>query len=475
MKKIYSTLFAAFCASLCATAINAQTVLYTNNFDNASSFSLATGSSNTWVINNVYQGGALFSGTLIPTVPSQPASFSNPNQNYLHPTSPLAFGQNLQTITNANYVIGAGSGNLRAVMNTSIDASEYTDITISFWRVGGLNGMKVIFSTDGGQTWQDAGLNFQGSPTTWTQETITVSALSGQSNIRVGFEMMEGQLSDPAPNPYHSIDELSITGVPDVPTPSGEISINLSVPISGYCSGQSVSATYNVVTGNINSGNIYSLELSDATGNFDNAVVIGTSSSVNTTGTVNGVLPNDLTGSNFRMRITSSNEAIIGNDNGTNFTIAASPATPVITLNSATGQLEVTTNATSFQWYFFGEPIPNSQNQTSITPLMNGGYTVIATNGNCERSSEIFTVNFVGIDEEILSMIRVYPNPFSSLLHLEYDGELNSGISVLDVSGKVVFQSKEMLQTINLEKLNSGMYFIQFHGLNGQTIRVIKE
>lgn len=473
MKKIYFTLFATFCASVCATAINAQTVLYSNNFDNASSFTLASGQANAWVINNVYQGGTLFTGTPIPTVPSQPASFSNPNQNYLHPASPLALSSSLQTITNANYAAGSGAGNLRAVMNTSIDASEYTDVTVSFWRVGGLNGMKVIFSTDGGQTWQDAGLNFQGSPTAWTQETITVSALDGQANVRIGFEMMEAQLADPAPNPYHSIDELTITGVPDAP--SGEISINLSVPITGYCAGQSVSATYNVVTGNINAGNIYSLELSDATGDFDNAVVIGTSSSAQSTGTVNGVLPNDLTGSNFRMRISASDAPIVGNDNGTDFSIAESPSAPVITLNSSTGQLEVITNAPDFQWYFFGDPIPNSQNQTSITPLMNGGYTVIATNGNCERSSEIFTVNFVGVDEEILSMIRVYPNPFSALLHLEYDGELNSGISVLDVSGKVVFQSKEMLQTINLEELNSGMYFIQFHGLNGQTIRVIKE
>lgn len=468
MKKIYAFLS----ASVLAAGINAQTVIHSNNFDNPSSFTLEAGSFNAWVINNVYQGGALFSGTMIPNVPSQPASFSNPNQNYLHPSSPLALSSTFQTITNANYVAGSGTSSLRAVMNTSVDATNYTNVTVSFWRVGGLNGMKVIYSINGGQTWQDAGLSFQGSPTAWTQESITVSALDGQSDVRIGFEMMEAQLADPAPNPYHSIDELRITGTP---TPTGEINISLSVPITGYCSGQTVSANFTVTSGTINVGNQFALELSDATGSFTNPTVIGTLNGNQSSGTINGVLPNGLSGSNFRMRITSSNAAIIGNDNGSDFSIALSPATPIITLNSTTGQLQVTTNAPSFEWQFFGSTIPGSQNQNSITPNANGGYTVVATNGNCSTSSDIFTVNFVGIDEVNAQTVTVYPNPFENMLHFSFAPHQFTTISIADLSGKIVFETSAPTSSMNLETLNSGVYFVQFIGSTSQTVRVVKK
>jgi hypothetical protein len=53
-------------------------LIYSNNFDNTSSFTLEAGIYNAWLINNVYQGGALFTGNVIPNVPTQPASFSKP-------------------------------------------------------------------------------------------------------------------------------------------------------------------------------------------------------------------------------------------------------------------------------------------------------------------------------------------------------------------------------------------------------------
>lgn len=463
------SIFTSLCVLFSANFIFGQTVLYTNSFDSPGGFTLDAGSgSNNWVVNNVYQGDLNFlSGTTIPNVPSQPASFTNPNQNYLHPSSPLALNMMFQPILNANYLAG-GFSNVKAYMSTSIDASDYTDVTFSFWRAGGLNGMKVIYSIDGGQTWSDAGLTFQGSPTTWTEETIVINALDGQSNVRIGFEMMEAQLADPAPNPYHSIDELKITGTP---VPTGEISINLSIPITGYCSGQTVTATYNVVSGTINAGNTFTLQLSDATGDFTNATVIGSVSSSQNTGTINGVLPAGLTGSNFRMRVLSSDAAITGNDNGSDFSIAASPEAPVITFNSTTGQLEVTTSAPSFEWFFFGSAVPNSLNQTSITPLMNGGYTVVATNGNCETTSDIFTVNFVGIENETLPQIHVFPNPFSGVLNIQMENNAVNQVVITDLSGKIVFTGIDINTTLELGHLNAGIYFVQ---VANQTFKVLK-
>jgi hypothetical protein len=469
MKKIYTFLI----SGLCALGLQAQTELYTNNFDSPGSFTLdAAGSFNAWLINNVYQGGTLFSGTPIPTVPSQPASFSNPNQNYLHPSSPLALSGSFQTITNANYVAGSGFGSLRAYMGTSIDATEYTNVTVSFWRVGGLNGMKVIYSINGGQTWQDAGLNFQGSPSAWTEETIVLPALDGQSDVRIGFEMMEAQLADPAPNPYHSIDELKITGTPEI---TGEITTTLTTPIDGFCAGQSITANFNVVSGTIGASNQYTLELSDASGDFDNGVVVATLASAQTSGSIIGALPSGLAGTNFRVRVLASDAAIVGADNGSDFVISEVPDAPIITLNTVTGQLEVTTDEQSFMWYFFNDPVANSQNQTAISPLMNGGYTVIASNGKCETSSVIYVVNFVSIQEENLTNNSVFPNPVSSTLFLDYDQNATSEILVSDISGKLVFHTKENIASIDFTKLNSGLYFVSFVGETTQTIKVVKE
>lgn len=467
MKKNYI----AFVLSVVATVLQAQTVLYTNNFDNPGGFTLDAGSFNAWAINNVYQGGALFSGSTIPNVPSQPSSFSNPNQNYLHPASPFALGADLSTINNANYVAGSGFGNLRAVMNTSIDAAVYTNITVSFWRIGGLNGMKLIYSINGGQTWQDAGLNFQGSPTVWTQESISIPALANQSNVRIGFNMAEVELADPAPNPYHSIDELTITGAS---APTGQLTVSFNIPAIGICSGQNISVGYNVVGGTLNAGNIFSLELSDATGDFSTPTVIGTLNSTQSSGTITGTLTAGISGSNFRLRVSSSNAAIIGNDNGTDFAIALSPEAPLIILNTTTGQLQVSTTAPSFEWQFFGTTIPNSQNQFTITPSANGGYTVIATNGSCSTSSTIYTVSFVGLEEDASTEVLVFPNPFESSISLQYEPGIFSQILVFDLSGQLVFSTNETLNTLNLDSLQSGSYFIQLSGEKNRTIRVVK-
>ncbi len=470
MKKLYAFFVLAFAAN---HFVSAQTVLYTNNLDNANSITLdAPSSFNNWVINNVYQGGLNFvSGTMIPNVPSQPTSISNPNQNYLHPVSPLALNTSFQPILNANYLAGGGFSNMKAVMNTSVDASNYTNVTFSFWRVGGLNGMKVIYSTNGGQTWTDAGLSFQGSPSSWTQESITIPALNGQSNIRFGFELIEMELADPAPNAYHSIDELKITATP---VPTGEITTSVTISGAAICSGQSITVNYQVTNGSINTGNVFNLELSNELGSFASPIVIGNLTSSAMSGSVTGVIPSGVSGSGFRLRVSSTNVAITGNDNGSNFTITPSPDAPTITMIGSTGQLQVNTNATSYQWFFFGNPVPNSQNQPTIMPNANGGYTVVASNGVCETTSSIFVVNYVNLDNSALRTIEIFPNPFQEAIHVNYFEQEVREIAVFDLLGNLVFHSDKPLTFMSLEFLQQGVYSIHLIGATTQQIKVIK-
>ena len=466
MKRIFTFLFVGFIA-----IASAQTTLYTNNFDNPSSFTLQAASANAWAINNVYIGGSVLT-TPIPTVPSQPSSFNNPNQNYLHPLSPLS--TLLGGPQNANFNVGAGSSLLNATMNASVDASNYQDVTVSFWRTGGLNGVKLIYSVDGGTTWLDAGLTFQGNPTTWIEETVTVSALDGQPDVRVGFQMNEATLLDPAPNHYHSIDELKITGVPSGGGLTGEISSSIKSPGVLFCEGEEISIDYEVANATLNAGNVFTLEMSDATGDFTNPTVIATLTSTQAIGSISGSLPFGLLGTGFRVRVNSSDVAIVGDDNGLDFTIFEIPATPVITLN-ANGDLEVTTNATDFEWFLNGSSIANSQNATTITPIVNGNYTVVAVNVRCQSESDPFVIDFVNTIEQSLSSTSFYPNPVSQQLNLTYDKSLVNEIYVTDVTGKVVFRTANKINVIDFSAQNKGLYFVHLVGKEVEIFKIVKQ
>lgn len=470
MKKIFTALFLGL--SLIGFS---QTSLYTNNFDNPGDFTLEGGGNNEWLINNVYTGGTMLVGPVIPTVPQQPASFSNPNQNYLHPTSPLALDGSLNPILNANFVLGGGAGIYRATMNNTVDASNYEDITVSFWRTGGLNGVKLIYSIDGGTTWLDAGLDFQGSPSTWEEETITINALDGEPDIRVGFEMNEATLADPAPSHYHSIDELSITGTPSSGGGNNAaIDLTFILPNVAFCEGQEISADFLVTNGTINAGNEYTFELSDASGSFANPTVIGNLSSTQSSGTISGNLPTGTTGHNFRVRVNASDEAITGNNNGTDFIIASLPDTPVITQN-ANMDLEVTTNASSFEWLLNGDVIQNSQNESTITPIVNGNYRVVASNDTCEVFSDVFVVdNLVNIAEQTTIKTNLYPNPVKDQLNLVYDNALVREIFVTDVTGKVIFSSTKNISQIDFSMENKGLYFVHVVGEDVEIFKIVK-
>ena len=77
--------------------------------------------------------------------------------------------------------------------------------------------------------------------------------------------------------------------------------------------GDSVQVTFNS-TGVFNGGNIYSLELSDASGSFSTPLVIGNITSNQNTGTINAFIPIGTASANYQLRVKSSNPAITGLD-----------------------------------------------------------------------------------------------------------------------------------------------------------------
>lgn len=77
--------------------------------------------------------------------------------------------------------------------------------------------------------------------------------------------------------------------------------------------GDSVQVTFNA-TGSFNTGNTYSLELSDASGSFSSPLVIGLISSNSNTGMISGLIPSGTGSADYRLRVTSSDPVVSGLD-----------------------------------------------------------------------------------------------------------------------------------------------------------------
>ncbi len=92
---------------------------------------------------------------------------------------------------------------------------------------------------------------------------------------------------------------------------------------SPFCAGATVSVPY-TLTGSYNSGNLFTAELSDASGGFGSPITISAPLSSTTAGTITATIPaTQASGTGYRIRVISTSPAVTGGNNGTNLTINA--------------------------------------------------------------------------------------------------------------------------------------------------------
>ncbi len=83
--------------------------------------------------------------------------------------------------------------------------------------------------------------------------------------------------------------------------------LTVNAQAASSCLSGSVNVAVDVTDGTVNSGNVYSVRLSDANGSFKNETVIGSSTTSPITATLSPSLP---AGTNYRIRIVASNPAV---------------------------------------------------------------------------------------------------------------------------------------------------------------------
>ena len=82
-----------------------------------------------------------------------------------------------------------------------------------------------------------------------------------------------------------------------------------------------------------------------------------------------------------------------------------------------------------------------------------------------------------GINSISNQVLKIYPNPAQQILYVDYDASKVSKMMIYDISGKVVFQQYTLNQKVNLNHIESGVYFLSIIEVDGNVLtqKFVKE
>ncbi len=262
------------------------------------------------------------------------------------------------------------------------------------------------------------------------------------------------------------------------------------------CGGNSFNLNYST-NKNYKPGNIFTAQLSNASGSFASPVNIGSLAS-QTSGTISCTIPtNTPTGTGYRIRILSSSPTTFSDDNGIDIrvtnnipiaaTIVASPSNAVGPYTPVTFTANVSGTATSYQWKKNGSNIAGATSATYIgvtsVDISNGDEISVAITGTSACAQDTVSSNkikiFVNVGTSNVSkneQVIISPNPSNGAFKLVgyISNEQSASIAIYNMIGQVVHQEDVLLNngklsnTIHLNndlaqgsyllKINSGKY-----------------
>ncbi|NQZ34609.1 MAG: T9SS type A sorting domain-containing protein, partial [Crocinitomicaceae bacterium] len=131
--------------------------------------------------------------------------------------------------------------------------------------------------------------------------------------------------------------------------------------------------------------------------------------------------------------------------------------------------------AATYQWIDCSDnSLLVGETNQSLSPLANGDYAVIVTEGNCIDTSACVTVSTVGIGTLSITKILVYPNPsLSGYFTISYDGTIEA-IEILDILGRTITLPVDLNSGIvDGSELADGRYIIRVKTDNGYALSEI--
>jgi plastocyanin len=117
----------------------------------------------------------------------------------------------------------------------------------------------------------------------------------------------------------------------------------------------------------------------------------------------------------------------------------------------------------------------NGETSQVFTPTSNGNYAVSVTQNGCTDTSACEMVNNIGVTENILSNLTIYPNPTSDQISIDikgYNGRVN--VEVYDLQGRLL--EATINSTISLKKHAKGIYVLKVsYGEVTEEVRVVRD
>ena len=143
------------------------------------------------------------------------------------------------------------------------------------------------------------------------------------------------------------------------------------------------------------------------------------------------------------------------------------PATPLITMNGTPEEVySLLTEDLGhvYHWFFNDERMYEFNGTEALTPN-NGDYAVMAVSEHgCYSTSDVFEVTGnASIDEVKANGFKLYPNPTTDALNIEFMDAVTGELMIYDLSGRVVFTQNingvNNLQ-VDVNSLSKGVYTI---------------
>lgn len=239
--------------------------------------------------------------------------------------------------------------------------------------------------------------NSNSTPSVTLSQSISVPAGANLGTTRMRVSVSVDNYQGPCNNAYYGeVEDYAV----NIFQP-GTITTSSITPTS-YCQGASVSVPFSI-TGTFLSGNVFTAQLSNASGSFASPVSIGTLTST-TSGTINAAIPSgQAAGTGYRIRVVSSNPVVTGSDNGSDIQVLATPAQPsVISGNTevcaGTSQGYSVTNVpgVTYNWIFpsgWNQTGGGTTNSVTVTPSGTSGTISVIPETSCTGTSRTLAVN----------------------------------------------------------------------------------
>ena len=265
------------------------------------------------------------------------------------------------------------------------------------------------------------------------------------------------------------------------------IAIKDSIAKKNICMDDTFHLSY-TVTNQFTSGNVFTAQLSDASGNFTTPVNIGTvTSSID--GSIVCNVPSGLTpGNGYRVRIVSTNPVRTSDITSPigiyttllpTVSISATPSGPYapsqyITFASIPVDAGV---APIFQWYRNGNPIPGANNDSLYINTLNDGdsiYIVVTSSNPCPpdltaQSNKIGVNINSSVNDIQLPNLSLYPNPNNGSFTVSANSILVSEVllEVINPLGQVITYKRASVsdntlnERIETGQISSGIYLLR--------------